>query len=147
MCRQLNPRIDYVLLCFTANRIEPDGQRPKVLIHGKACRKTANPKCAYDTSDTRSGIEVRKLCGCAASAARADTRVAVGCGVCQLVVPSAVIADALHLDMLCWTMLCRVVACCTMLSCAWQGCVCPEHILMGVTKPLLLCCAESCMPW
>jgi hypothetical protein len=41
-------------------RIEPDGQRPKVLIHGKACRKTANPKCAYDTSDTRSGIEVRK---------------------------------------------------------------------------------------
>lgn len=42
-------------------RIEPDGQRPKVLIHGKACRKTANPKCAYDTSDTRSGIEVRGL--------------------------------------------------------------------------------------
>lgn len=41
------------------DRIEPDGQRPKVLIHGKACRKTAHPKCAYDTSDTRSGIEVR----------------------------------------------------------------------------------------
>lgn len=39
-------------------RIEPDGQRPKVLIHGKACRKTANPKCAYDTSDTRAGTEV-----------------------------------------------------------------------------------------
>jgi hypothetical protein len=48
----------YVCSC----RIEPDGQRPKVLIHGKACRKTANPKCAYDTSDTRSGIEVGAEC-------------------------------------------------------------------------------------
>jgi len=45
-----------LLLC--RSRIEPDGQRPKVLLHGKSCRKTANPKCSYDSSDTRAGIEV-----------------------------------------------------------------------------------------
>uniref|UniRef100_A0A383W6M8 VPS10 domain-containing protein n=1 Tax=Tetradesmus obliquus TaxID=3088 RepID=A0A383W6M8_TETOB len=38
-------------------RIEPDGQRPKVLLHGKACRKTSDPKCSYEASDTRSGIQ------------------------------------------------------------------------------------------
>lgn len=54
-----------LLLC--CSRIEPDGQRPKVLLHGKSCRKTANPKCSYDSSDTRAGIEV----GCV-----------VVCGVC-----------------------------------------------------------------
>lgn len=34
-------------------RIESDGQRPKVLIHGKACRKSDHPKCSYDTGDSR----------------------------------------------------------------------------------------------
>jgi hypothetical protein len=38
-------------------RIEPDGQRPKVLLHGKACRKSANPSCAYAADDTRSTLE------------------------------------------------------------------------------------------
>lgn len=68
-CKQCQPTSTAV--CHGATivrccRIEPDGQRPKVLIHGKACRKTANPKCAYDTSDTRSGIEVRAA-GCASA--------------------------------------------------------------------------------
>lgn len=34
-------------------RIESDGQRAKVLIHGKACRKLDHPKCSYDTGDNR----------------------------------------------------------------------------------------------
>jgi hypothetical protein len=34
--------------CFCS--IEPDGQRPKVLLHGKACRKTSDPKCSYEAS-------------------------------------------------------------------------------------------------
>eukprot|EP00878_Enallax_costatus_P010257 GHUV01010707.1.p1 GENE.GHUV01010707.1~~GHUV01010707.1.p1 ORF type:complete len:710 (+),score=160.81 GHUV01010707.1:152-2131(+) len=38
-------------------RIEPDGQRPKVLLHGKACRKPANPKCSLEASDTSAGIK------------------------------------------------------------------------------------------
>jgi hypothetical protein len=42
------------------HRIEPDGQRPKVLLHGKACRKTANAKCSYEATDTRASIEVRR---------------------------------------------------------------------------------------
>ncbi|KAI8465440.1 MAG: hypothetical protein J3K34DRAFT_525363 [Monoraphidium minutum] len=38
-------------------RIEPDGQRPKVLIHGKACRKNSHPNCSYEADDTRAALE------------------------------------------------------------------------------------------
>lgn len=40
-----------------SRRIEPDGQRPKVLLHGKACRKTSNPKCSLEATDTSAGIK------------------------------------------------------------------------------------------
>lgn len=32
-------------------RVEPDGQRPRVLVHGSACSKDRNPKCSYEASD------------------------------------------------------------------------------------------------
>lgn len=38
-------------------RIEPDGQRPRVLVHGRACRKSMDPKCDYDANDQRSAPE------------------------------------------------------------------------------------------
>lgn len=40
-------------LPLTVYSIEPDGQRPKVLLHGKACRKTSDPKCSYEASGGR----------------------------------------------------------------------------------------------
>ena len=33
-------------------RIEPDGQRPTVIVHGRACRKPANDKCSYASDDS-----------------------------------------------------------------------------------------------
>ncbi|GBF87767.1 hypothetical protein Rsub_00478 [Raphidocelis subcapitata] len=38
-------------------RIEPDGQRPKVLLHGRACRRSAHPNCSYAADDTRATLE------------------------------------------------------------------------------------------
>lgn len=32
-------------------RIEPDGQRPRVLVHGRACRNTTHPKCTLGPAD------------------------------------------------------------------------------------------------
>ena len=41
-----------VLLC----RIEPDGQRPRVILHGRACRQPASDKCSYKTDDTTHSV-------------------------------------------------------------------------------------------
>ncbi|KAG2441862.1 hypothetical protein HXX76_003470 [Chlamydomonas incerta] len=39
-------------------RIEPDGQRPRVILHGRSCRNTTNPKCSHTAAtDSSSGTE------------------------------------------------------------------------------------------
>mmetsp|Transcript_15969 Transcript_15969/g.34497 ORF Transcript_15969/g.34497 Transcript_15969/m.34497 type:complete len:890 (+) Transcript_15969:138-2807(+) len=38
-------------------RIEPDGQRPRVVVHGKACRRSSNPNCSYLANDTRTSVQ------------------------------------------------------------------------------------------
>eukprot|EP00798_Chlamydomonas_sp_ICE-L_P015566 gene15566-21663_t len=38
-------------------RIEPDGQRPRVIVHGKACRQPASMKCSYMEDDVSSKQE------------------------------------------------------------------------------------------
>lgn len=35
-------------------RIEPDGQRPRVLVHGRACRQNLSPKCSYTETEKHS---------------------------------------------------------------------------------------------
>ena len=40
-------------------RIEPDGQRPRVIVHGTGCRKSASAKCGHETDSTDSISEVR----------------------------------------------------------------------------------------
>ncbi len=37
-------------------RIEPDGQRPRVILHGRRCRKSVSPMCAYDAEAPRQGV-------------------------------------------------------------------------------------------
>eukprot|EP00197_Chlamydomonas_leiostraca_P003012 CAMPEP_0202867564 /NCGR_PEP_ID=MMETSP1391-20130828/9502_1 /ASSEMBLY_ACC=CAM_ASM_000867 /TAXON_ID=1034604 /ORGANISM="Chlamydomonas leiostraca, Strain SAG 11-49" /LENGTH=890 /DNA_ID=CAMNT_0049547617 /DNA_START=70 /DNA_END=2742 /DNA_ORIENTATION=- len=37
-------------------RIEPDGQRPRVVVHGRRCRKGMSDKCFYGADDKRSGV-------------------------------------------------------------------------------------------
>lgn len=37
-------------------RIEPDGQRPRVILHGRRCRKSISPLCAYDAEAPRQGV-------------------------------------------------------------------------------------------
>ncbi|PNW71630.1 hypothetical protein CHLRE_16g662250v5 [Chlamydomonas reinhardtii] len=41
-------------------RIEPDGQRPRVILHGRSCRNTTNPKCSHTAAtDSSSGEQLR----------------------------------------------------------------------------------------
>ncbi len=44
-----------VCVCDT-HRIEPDGQRPRVILHGRRCRKSLSPLCAYDAEAPRKGV-------------------------------------------------------------------------------------------
>ncbi|KAG2489020.1 hypothetical protein HYH03_012458 [Edaphochlamys debaryana] len=37
-------------------RIEPDGQRPRVVVHGRACRNTTNPKCVHEGQSASEGL-------------------------------------------------------------------------------------------
>lgn len=38
-------------------RIEPDGQRPRVLVHGRECRKDMDPKCSREATEPTSALQ------------------------------------------------------------------------------------------
>lgn len=53
-CWQRVPLSEAVLLDNI--RIEPDGQRPRVIVHGRRCRKSVSNLCAYDAEAPRQGV-------------------------------------------------------------------------------------------